>query len=516
MSNVSELFRSLFIYSICLPLAVLLGYLMANPFDVATYGIVGFILLLLIFPLLMRWHHAFLLITWNTTAVLFFLPGRPQIWLALVWFSLLIGLGQYILNRKLKFLSAPTIARPLIILAVIVLITAKLTGGFGMRALGGDTYGGRRYVALITAILGFFALTSQRLPTNRAFLFVSLFFLGAITQVVGDMGAVVSRPFQFLFLLFPLTNLQGFTTEPVSGPGFISRLGGLSAASSAVFCLMLSRYGIREIFNWQRPGRLLTFSTFVILSLFGGYRSVVVFFLFTFAILFWMEGLMRSRLLPLFVLCIIFGGAVVTPFIDRLPLNVQRALSVLPVKVSPVAKASAADSTEWRIMMWKHVIPQIPEYLLLGKGYAIDARDLNMVKTTVARGGDAGTFGAELAGDYHNGPLSVIIPFGIFGSIAFVWFLVAGLRALYQNYHFGDPALLSINRFLFALFLAKIVFFFLIFGSLHSDLAQFTGLLGLSVCLNGGVVKPVPVPHTNPVFNRFKFQPGVRKAVGVS
>src|SRR5262245_1204910 len=190
MSNVSELFRSLFIYSICLPLAVLLGYLMANPFDLATFSIVGFVILLLLFPLLLKWHHAVLIATWNTSAVLFFLPGRPQIWLAMVWFSLLIGIGQYILNRKLKFLTPASILKPLLLLAVVVLVTAKFTGGFGMRAFGGETFGGRRYIMLITAIFGFIALTSQRLPPHRATFFVFLFFLGSLTQAIGDLGQV--------------------------------------------------------------------------------------------------------------------------------------------------------------------------------------------------------------------------------------------------------------------------------------------------------------------------------------
>jgi len=39
-------------------------------------------------------------------------------------------------------------------------------------------------------------------------------------------------------------------------------------------------------------------------------------------------------------------------------------------------------------------------------------------------------YGAELAGDYHNGPLSVIIPFGVFGVIAFVWFLLRASKGL--------------------------------------------------------------------------------------
>ena len=90
-----------------------------------------------------------------------------------------------------------------------------------------------------------------------------------------------------------------------------------------------------------------------------------------------------------------------------------------------------------------------------------------------------------LAGDYHNGPLSVLIPFGIYGAIAFVWFLAAGLRVLHRNWKFGDPALRTVNALLLAAFVVHVLVFFVVFGSLHSDMAIFVGLLGLGVALNG-------------------------------
>src|SRR5262245_44965145 len=146
MSNVSSLVRSLFIYTISIPLAVVLGYLLANPNDPTTFKVVGVVVFLLLVPLLLKWHHTWLIATWNTSAVLFFLPGRPPIWLVLCWFSLLIGIVQYALNRKLKFLSAPSILKPLLFLTAIVLITARCTGGFGLQSMGSEVYGGRKYV----------------------------------------------------------------------------------------------------------------------------------------------------------------------------------------------------------------------------------------------------------------------------------------------------------------------------------------------------------------------------------
>jgi hypothetical protein len=101
--------------------------------------------------------------------------------------------------------------------------------------------------------------------------------------------------------------------------------------------------------------------------------------------------------------------------------------------------------------------------------------------------------GSMVAGDYHSGPLSTIIPLGLWGAIGFLWLLAAGAKALYRNYRYGAPALRQINTFFLAFFIAQGIFFFGIFGAFNTQLYMFTGLLGMSVSLNGGVRKPAPV-----------------------
>jgi O-antigen ligase len=162
--------------------------------------------------------------------------------------------------------------------------------------------------------------------------------------------------------------------------------------------------------------------------------------------------------------------------------------------------------------MWKDVIPEIPTYLFLGKGYAMSGRETDVAQMNQRRSFEV----SELAGDYHNGPLSVILPLGIFGAATFVWFLVSGLRVMYRNYKFGDPSFQRINTFLFALFLQKVIFFMAIFGSLYVDLFTFTGLVALSVSINGGMAKPAVVqPVSIPALNRPRFAPGLRRPVGI-
>jgi len=494
--------RSLLIYSICVPLALVLGYLISTPYDLTSFTVVGLVLSFLLIPLLLRWHHVWLIAAWNMSVVLFFLPGRPVVWLPLAWISMLISFVGYILNRKHKFLLVPQLTRPLILMIVVTLVTAKARGGLGLQAFGSDTFGGKRYLIILTSIVGFFAITSHRIPRQRVPLYVALYFLSAATIAIGELAVVVTPGFYFLFYLFPVgsAGLQAMAADPSATTGIGTRLSGLASAGTAAYLLMLCRYGIQELFSFRRLGRLCFFLFFLFVAMLGGFRSIMILFLLTFALLFYLEGLMRSSLMPAFLIMAVLGATAIVPLADRLPLTLQRSLSFLPLPIDPMVKAGADASTEWRVQMWKHVLPEVPEYLLLGKGYSFSPKDL---AATWIHGVDStGTEGAELAGDYHNGPLSVIIPFGIPGTVVFLWFLAAGCKLLRSNYLYGDPAFRRVNSFLLAYFLAKIIFFLAVFGSLYSDLPGFIGLLALSISINGGVEKTAVIPQPKFVINK--------------
>src|SRR5690349_4696463 len=246
------LLRSLAIYGICVPLALVLGYLISTPFDPTSFTVVGLVLFFLVVPLLLRWHQVWLIACWNMSVVLFFLPGHPMVWLTLAWLSLAISVLHYILNRNRKFLHVPELAKSLILLALVALVTAKFTGGFGVKAFGGDTFGGKRYLMILTSIAGYFAITSQRIPPRRVPLYVALYFLGTAAIAVGELAVVINPAFYFIFLIFPVgeTGLQAIAGGPGAPTGFGARLGGFAAAGAAAYLLMLCRYGIQELFSW--------------------------------------------------------------------------------------------------------------------------------------------------------------------------------------------------------------------------------------------------------------------------
>jgi hypothetical protein len=143
------------------------------------------------------------------------------------------------------------------------------------------------------------------------------------------------------------------------------------------------------------------------------------------------------------------------------------------------------------------VVVDVPKYFWLGKGYAINVRDLEMAqfrRFDRLRGQGELTPGelAELAGDYHNGPLSIIVPLGVWGAIGVLWFWYAAWRVLVRNYRYGPPELKTVNTFLLALFCARVVHFLVVFGAFYAEFYYFTGLVGFSVALNRGVAVPQP------------------------
>jgi hypothetical protein len=507
MSNDSAAVRSLIIYAICVPLAIFLGYLLSDPLDKTTDVVFGIVFFLLILPLIFRWYHAWLITFWNMAITMMFLPGVLPGWMPMACIAFAIAIGHYILNRERKFLEAPSVTWSLVALGLVVVITAKFRGGIGFHAFGDESVGGKRYLWIWVAILGYFALISQRVPIEKRNRYTTLFLLAAATTVISQIAGFMGPAFRFLYFFFPSGISTTAAQAPMADPS-LERLGGLSVASVAVTYALVARYGIQGVLDVRRFWRPALFFSFLTLCAFGGYRSIFIAVSLTLVLVFCFEGLLRSRLMPIAVMAMILAVSVTVAFSDHMPLPVQRCLAFLPLKISPVAALSAEASTEWRLEIWRSLVPQIPRYLLLGKGLTFDLNDMDMYRTLGNQDvmGEVGG-GFTLSSDYHSGPLSLIIPFGLWGCLAFIWFLVASIKVLWANYKHGDPDIRHINTFLLSLFISKILVFIIIFGGFYSDLVTFVGIVGFSIAVNGGVTKPVPVVQPQLVSRRFRPLP---------
>lgn len=500
MTREQNIVRALAIYGMVLPLAIILGYLMANPLQRTSLMVVGGVLLVLVLPIILRFHHPLLFLSWNMTAVVGVLPGRPQFWLVMAGVSMMVSVVQYALTRRVKFVQTRSVLWPLLFIGAVVFGTAMLTGGIGLRVAGGENVGGRRYIIILAGIMGYVAMTAHRIPPGKANLYLGLFILGALTNAVGNLLPYAPKALYPLFAFFPVET-QGIASvlsrESVAvHESAVRRFSGMSLGLMALTFFLIARMGLNSLLSLRKPAFWI-FIAAAVCSTLGGFRSHLITVMLVVGACFFLEGLHRSRKMPVIVLTLVFVCAGALAFVDRLPISMQRSLTFLPIQVDPVAEMSAKDSSDWRLDMWANLLPEVPAHLALGKGLSISADELDMAETLVNQGlGNSATV-AMLAGDYHSGPLSVIIPFGFLGAIGWLWFVGAALRALYLNYQNGDPELKTINTFLFAYFVAKIIMFHAVMGAFDKHLMVFAGLVGFSVALNGGIRKPVPAPETS-------------------
>jgi hypothetical protein len=478
--------RVLIAYAVAFPLALILGYLVATP-DMTSIGVVALVLFFLALPLMIQWNHAALIFFWNSVFVAGFLPGQLPLWTVFAALTFGMGVVHRVMGHR-NFLPVPELTKPMLFFAAVVIVTAKIRGGIGVRALGSNSFGGKHYFYVLAGILGYFALTSQSISIGKSAQAAKWFFLSELSAGLANVAYLLGPAFYFLYF-FVSTDFAVGQAQAEFQQNVVKRLGGLAPCAAGLFCFVLARWGIRGVFEWTKPWRLLLFIVAVTAALFSGFRSEIGFLGILFIVQFIVEGLWKTAFLPGFA---VLGALCLIPimiFADSMPITVQRTLAFLPLKIDPQARIETEGSTLWRMEMWREVLPEVPRYLLIGKGYAIDPVDLYLTDEAIRMGLISNYEEAILSGDYHNGPLSVIMPFGIFGAIAFLWILGAGIKVLYCNRRYGDPRLRTVNNFFLAYFLAQCLQFFFVFGALDSPQSVFFGILGLSVSINSGVCR---------------------------
>ncbi len=499
MASTFAISRSHLIYGVCLPVAVVIGYLLAEPLESGSIAVVVLVMSILSIPLFMRWHHPLLVFSCNALILPYFLPGRPELWMVMTLISLFFSLLNRSIGQDVQFFKVRSVSYSLVFLCAVVLFTAWLTGGVGLAAFGSSSIGGKKYVGVLAAAALYFALATPEIKPNRGKLYIALFFLSALVSLVSYAAVIGGKPFYFLVEFFPIETAlrEGSYSQEPPGAEEGSRFGTLAGPALGLFCLLMAMYGARGVLDLKRPWRLVFLFLAVVGCALGGFRSEMIVFVATYAALFYMEGLFRTRYAMIALFAIVLGGAFLMLDGRSLPYPIQRSLSFLPgINLDPMVRQDAEGSTAWRLQIWKRMLPEVPKYLIKGKGYAMNPEELMMLQATRGEVAILSQEGAVLSGDYHSGPLSLIIPFGILGVVAFGWFLTASVKVLHQNYLYGDPAYANINRFLLSYFVVKIIFFLTIFGGFSSDMAVFAGLIGISVSMNGGVRRlPEPLPE---------------------
>ena len=114
-------------------------------------------------------------------------------------------------------------------------------------------------------------------------------------------------------------------------------------------------------------------------------------------------------------------------------------VSIIPgVIVQQEASQDADITTEWRIDVWERGVKSLPDYYLIGKGFAFKEADI-ISANNISNGTYDATDWALVTSSYHQGILSLLIVFGIPGLITgmmmYTLFLKRHLLLLHEKWN---------------------------------------------------------------------------------
>jgi hypothetical protein len=135
--------------------------------------------------------------------------------------------------------------------------------------------------------------------------------------------------------------------------------------------------------------------------------------------------------------------------------------------IDPVVRDMAAGTIDWRFMLWRRWMHDVPQYLLIGKGFAYNEASLIASTRFVFTEYDL-IEPSVILGDYHLGLLSGLAILGIPGMLALAGFWLSEVfrhiriqqmpwtDSRFKQYHFVF-LLMAIINILFQLLAGSIV-----------------------------------------------------------
>ena len=417
-------------------------------------------------------------------------PGIPQglnvVHVMIAGFVAFI-VARNIINKPQPF-PHDTADRVLIAFMLVIAATAAVRG-LGIRALGGEAWGGMGYIKLWLA--GSFVLASRYVTlTNRQlrtaiFLMVFLGLLPVFAQFLFMVshGSIYQ---QYMFVEAYVGGLLDSLNAAESGRGVV-RYHMLSGLSSTT--LMLGIVLIPGVTAFQRFGIALTVLGSLVLAGLSGFRGAFLLVIGTVVMIMLIQS--KNNRLPRLAgfLFLITAGLVLSyPFLEHMPSSIQRTLSWLPGAKVPIdIKIEAMNSVTTRTRVWEMAWAEVPHYLWIGKGFTINPADLQSV--TVRQDWVLSAF---LGHNYHSGPLTLLLDTGVFGFITGAGFMITSCLSAYRRLRHveKDPFLKRCYVFLLAQYIYAVPAYFLIFGDVReSFVTMFIRYALMGVIINSSVAQ---------------------------
>lgn len=208
----------------------------------------------MLWPFIVKWHRILLVLTAHSAFVMGFLPGELPMWCAFAAIGFFIVVLHRCLSREVTLIHPGGVGWALIALMTVAVLTAWYRGGVGIKSIGSESYGGKKYILLLLGAACYFVLAAQPIPRKRAPLYLGLFFVSSVTGLLShaiyEAGPKFWGMFRFISVQGAVSQLQ-FEWQ-ISGDSVFRSLA-FSEAAGGIIGFVLAVKGLRGVLNIRRP-----------------------------------------------------------------------------------------------------------------------------------------------------------------------------------------------------------------------------------------------------------------------
>lgn len=352
-----------------------------------------------------------------------------------------------------------------LILFALNILMIMLVRGSGFALLGSTVYGGTAYVSMILSMAFYFAATRITLTAQHVERLIWIVMIGSFIPVFVQIAIYLSpSAFYGLTAIVRVQAEQLLEEQATEGEG----VARWTTFSLAAYALIPMAYVI-----WRRRSIrfVLILLAFVLVG-FTGSRSRI----FQVGVLVFLSSVYfsnnRSRAIVMWALIGLLSLGFLMITAPMLPRAMQRAVSFIPfLPVDTAIAERAAYSSNWRFELWKnYCIPNIPKYLLIGRGIAHDIMGFAWLQSSWYGSSEFFYF----MGRYHSGPLTLLLDLGLPGTICFTVFFLMVVKDSWQTvrrYAARQQSLVARYYIYLTISMSYEVFnYYFIFGDIRSSL----------------------------------------------
>jgi hypothetical protein len=411
--------------------------------------------------------------------------------LVVAYFLVRIAMGY-----QIKFRLGPKVIwLPLLGLLAIFAYHWIGSGDIGIKALGGTSWGARKYFSIFLAVATIPILSSFSGASWNDFQKVPfLFFLGVFADLIPDtITTLAPATAPYIFQIYSAVNIGAYGSELMGN--FTGNVGIIrftpfrilgQALCLLVFCYFPSYTWLNPARFWVVPMLILGFFA----CAFSGFRAAI----FNLAVISSAALLATARTRVILLLPIAAAGALLITStqgnIINYPENIQRSLSFLPGAWNKKASSEGDESNKWRERIrqlffreYFYKAPWLGTGFSFNPEYAKKTTELFLRMTTLSENdswSDVRSF-IELK-QPHEGDIFALLTSGIIGTCFFVAFCLASVGFALKSVFKYRPADVSpVQIWALAILIQQSAAFFSVFGDYWMTLSIMCPVISILV-----------------------------------